>query len=135
MLQSHPDPLADLEPDLRVRAVDLLMQCATVCTSCADACLAEEEVADLRHCIRLDLDCADLCRTAASLLARQGRSDPSILRATIEACIVACRACGEECETHGGMHEHCRICAETCRRCAEACDAVLRDLATPVGGT
>lgn len=135
MLQSHPDPLADIEPDLRARALDLLMHCATVCTSCADACLAEENVAELRRCARLDLDCADVCRTAATILARQSRTDPSLLRAVIEACIVACRSCGEECRAHAGMHRHCRVCAEVCEQCAEACDAVLRDLATPVGGT
>lgn len=135
MLQAHPDPRADVEPRVRAAALETLVQCATVCTSCADACLAEENVAELRRCARLDLDCADLCRAAASILARQSETDPSVLRAAVEACIVACRSCGEECQAHAGTHPHCRVCAEACQRCAEACDALLRDLATPVGGT
>jgi hypothetical protein len=135
MLQSHPDPLADLEPDLRARALERLMQCATVCTSCADACMAEGEVGGLRRCVRLDLDCADLCRTTATILARQSETDPSVLRATIQACLIACRSCGEECRSHADMHPHCRVCAEVCELCARVCDELLRDLATPVGGT
>jgi hypothetical protein len=36
------------------------------------------------------------------------------LTACAQAC-TACRACGDECAGHAGMHEHCRICAEACR--------------------
>lgn len=135
LLQAHPDPLADLDPDLRGRCIDLLLECAMACTACADACLAEEHAGMLRRCARLDLDCADLCRAAASVLTRQTDTDPTVLRAAVEACIVACRACAEECRRHADQHRHCRICAEACDRCARACDEVMRRLATPVTGT
>jgi hypothetical protein len=44
------------------------------CTICADACLAEDGVRDLVHCIRLCLDCADACAAAVRILGRQ--TDP-----------------------------------------------------------
>ena len=48
--------------------------------------------------------------------------DANLSRAVLEACVTACRTCGDECESHAehGM-EHCAVCAEQCRRCEEAC--------------
>ena len=82
-------------------------------------------MADLRRCIRLDLDCADVCEVTGRVLSRQTEYDAELTRAVLEACASACRRCGAECESHAGMHEHCRICAEACRRCEEACEALL----------
>lgn len=96
---------------------------------CADACLTEDSVAELRRCIRLNLDCADLCATTAAILGRQTEGDPSVVKAALGACVAACDACGTECSRHAGMHEHCRVCAEACRRCAEACRTALGSLA------
>jgi hypothetical protein len=39
--------------------------------------------------------------------------------------VASCRACGDECEHHAAMHEHCRVCAEACRRCEQACRQLL----------
>jgi Domain of Unknown Function (DUF326) len=39
--------------------------------------------------------------------------------------VAACRSCGDECERHAAMHEHCRVCAEACRRCEQACNELL----------
>ena len=96
-------------------------------TACADACLAEEMVTELVHCIRTDLDCAEIWRQPA-VLSRHTGSDASVTEALLEACRVACRACGNDCESHATMHEHCRICAEACRRCEMACAALLSDM-------
>lgn len=127
MLRAHPGPV-ELDHDLLTRAIDALVACAQACTACADACLAEEMVADLRRCIRTDLDCADVCAATAQVLSRQTERDANLTRTLLQACIAACRACGDECEQHAGMHEHCRICAEACRACEEAC----RDLMTTI---
>ncbi|WP_217615500.1 four-helix bundle copper-binding protein [Cellulomonas sp. GbtcB1] len=101
--------------------MESLVECAQACTACADACLSEEMVADLRTCIRTNLDCADSCGTTARILSRHTGYDADLTRAHLEACIAACRACGDECEQHAGMHEHCRVCAEACRACEQAC--------------
>jgi hypothetical protein len=120
----HDGDTADL-----VAAIEALEECATTCTQCADACLSEDMVAELRRCIRLNLDCAALCGATAGILARRTEGDPGVQRAALDACIAACEACAAECERHGDMHEHCKVCAEACRRCAEACRAVMSAVA------
>lgn len=89
--------------------------CAEICESCAAACLAEHDVAQLVRCIRLDVDCAALCRLASSFMARGSENVPAVLA----ACADVCKQCGEECARH--KMEHCQLCAEACRRCAEEC--------------
>ena len=82
-------------------------------------------VADLRQCIRLNLDCADVCAATGRMLSRQTGTNVETTRALLEACRAACKACAEECESHAQMHEHCKVCAEACRRCEQACADLL----------
>lgn len=127
MLDTHPREF-DLDADRLARVVDALAECATTCTQCADACLGEDDPAAMVRCIRLDLDCADICTVASRVLARQTEYDPEITRTQLEACIAACRACGEECGSHGEHMDHCRVCAESCRRCEQACRELLESI-------
>lgn len=106
-------------------AIDALGVCAQTCTTCADACLAEDMVADLRRCIRMDQNCADICAATASVLSRVGEADDATARALLEACVTACESCADECAAHADMHEHCKVCAEACRACAQACRELL----------
>ena len=108
--------------------IDACFSCAQTCTACADACLGEDMAAELRRCIRLDLDCADVCAAAGRVLSRQVAYDPDVTWAVLTACAEACRVCGDECERHASMHEHCRICAAACRRCEAACRALLESM-------
>lgn len=123
MLQSHPH--VDGNTSELARAIEALDDCAQTCTQCADACLAEDGVAELRRCIRLDLDCAALCAATAAILGRRTEGDGTVIRAAVDACVAACEACAAECERHAAMHEHCRLCAEACRQCADACRQVM----------
>lgn len=103
------------------------MECAQTCTVCADACLGEKNVQHLVNCIRLNLDCAEVCRVTGTLMTRPSHRDAPALRAQLEACLAICRACADECGRHGdemGM-EHCRVCAEACRECAERCEEMM----------
>jgi hypothetical protein len=124
MLEAHPWP-AQIDRDVLVRCIDECSACETSCTACADANLAEGDVADMRKCIRLCLDCADVCDATGCLLTRQTEYVAAIARAQVSSCRELCAACAEECERHAQHHEHCRICAEECRRCEDACSAVL----------
>lgn len=132
MLQSHKgvsqSPLAQNRQAL-LNAIDAAFECAQICTSCADACLSESDVQTVIHCIRLNLDCADICNTTGRALARQTQPDVQVLRAQLRACIAACGACGAECQQHAGHHPHCGVCAESCRRCEQACQTLLGSLA------
>jgi Domain of Unknown Function (DUF326) len=124
MIDSYP---AEINMDRKViaDAVQAMIDCAQTCTACADACLSEHELEQLRKCIRSDLDCADICDTTARVVSRHTGYDANTTRAQLRACIQACNSCGEECEAHAGKHEHCRICAQTCRSCAQTCQSLL----------
>jgi hypothetical protein len=78
-------------------------------------------VAQLRQCIRLNLDCADVCEATGRLASRQTGTNETVLRAMLKTCEEACARCAEECARHANHMEHCAICAETCRRCEAAC--------------
>src|SRR3954467_7276707 len=88
---------------------------AAQCERCATACLREPDVKMMVECIRLDRDCADICRLAAALMSRDSR----FARELCELCARICEACGNECARH--QAEHCQRCAEACRECSEAC--------------
>jgi uncharacterized protein DUF326 len=124
MIKAHPQP-PSIDRAALVRCVDECFDCAATCTSCADACLAEQELQELVRCIRRNLDCADACAATGRILTRQTAPDTGVLRAAIEACAAACRACADECDRHAEHHEHCRVCAGVCRRCEQACDELL----------
>jgi hypothetical protein len=124
MLEAHPWP-GHVDRSVLAECIEACVECAQACQSCADACLSEESVADLRKCIRLNLDCDDVCSATARVLTRQTEYDAPLSRALVEVCRQACATCGEECESHASHHEHCRICAEACRRCEQACAALL----------
>jgi hypothetical protein len=127
MFASHPNPASDAGAEA-FALVQAAAECGAACTTCADACLEEDDPAELRSCIRTNLDCADLCGVTGRLIARPGTQDAQILRAQLEACAIACRACAAECERHAEAMEHCRICAGSCRACAGACDRMQQAL-------
>jgi hypothetical protein len=128
MLDTYPGERGGFDRDALAECIEACIACAQACTACADACLGEEMVAELRVCIRTDLDCADVCEATGRVLSRHTGYDANLTRAVLEACATACRSCGDECERHAGMHEHCRVCAEACRRCEQACRALLATL-------
>jgi|SRR4051794_8632150 hypothetical protein len=96
--------------------IDACNECALECEHCANACLNEPDVKMLARCITLDLDCAEICRTATIFMARGSES----AAAFCQLCADICEDCAEECERHQHM-EHCARCAEACRRCAREC--------------
>ena len=119
MLETHPQATPN---EALARCIQECFACALTCTSCADACLAEEQIAELVRCIRLNLDCADVCDATGRVLTRQTSTEPRLARSMLDACAQACHTCAEECERHAPHHEHCRVCAEACRRCEQACE-------------
>lgn len=120
MISLHPDVGSDLNEQLALAARHAML-CSLMCTSCADACLAEDT--DMRQCIRTCSDCADICAATASVAVRRTGQNIEMLRAQMESCIRACELCAEECARH--EHEHCKLCATMCRECAEDCRKAL----------
>lgn len=95
--------------------IDACYACAAACDHCATACLQEPDVKMMARCVALDMDCAQICRTAAACMA----SGSEFAKAVCALCADICQACGEECARH--QMGHCQECAQACRRCADEC--------------
>jgi hypothetical protein len=105
--------------------IDALNDCAQACTADVDADLGEQDVSEMVTCIRLCMECADICAATVTVTSRLAEYDSKITKPLLEACVVACKSCGDECERHAQMHEHCRVCGEACRRCEQTCRVLL----------
>lgn len=125
MLRTHLEGADRTEISILTACVEACFHCVQTCIACADACLAEAHVEHLRMCIRLNLDCADVCAATGGMAARQTKPNKALMRAQLQACMTACRVCGDECAQHADMHEHCRVCADACRECEESCRHLL----------
>ncbi len=120
MFDTHPRKLPE-QDSLYVESITAAWSCSEACVACADACLSEDQVETLRHCIRLCQDCADVCEATAKVLTRQTEGDATLIDAQLQACIAACQACGAECERHSSDMAHCEVCSIACHRCEKAC--------------
>jgi hypothetical protein len=127
MISSHPRVRGQTNETV-IRCIEACYDCAQTSTACADACLGETTTKPLLHCIRLSLDCAEICAVTGSIATRRTETSDDVIRSVLEACIVACRACAEECRLHASHHEHCRICAEACHACMQACREELQNV-------
>jgi hypothetical protein len=126
MLGSYPgDFRLGVDADVLAGAIDAAADCAQACGADTDADLSEPHLAEMVVCIRLCLDCADICTVTSGVLSRPATRESRVLRPLLEACVAVCKSCGDECERHAPMHAHCRVCAEACRRCEAACGELL----------
>jgi uncharacterized membrane protein len=124
LLDTYPRDV-NLDADLLAATIDALSDCAQACIADADDDLSEQNIAEMVKCIRLCLDCADVCAATLRVVSRQTEYDANVTRPLLEACVATCKSCRDECERHAQMHEHCRVCAEACRRCEQACNELL----------
>ena len=115
----------NVDADVLAAAIDALSDCAQACTADDDADLSEQNLAEMVKCIRLCLDCTDVCTATLGVVSRQTHSNPAITRPLLEACVAVCKSCGDECARHAPHYEHCRVCEQACRRCEQACRELL----------
>ena len=112
--------------DALIQCIEVCVLCEQTCSACADACLGEDDLPVLRRCIRLNLDCADICSTAVKMLSRQQQPEPGVIAGLLELCATICALCAQECGRH--HHEHCAVCAEMCSRTEDECQQALAAL-------
>jgi uncharacterized membrane protein len=124
MLDTYPHTF-NVDAGVLAATIDALTDCAQACTADTDADLSEQNVTDMVKCIRLCLNCADVCTATIAVTSRQAEYDANVAKPLLEACAAICQSCGDECERHAQMHEHCRICEQACRRCEQACRELL----------
>jgi len=97
--------------------------CTIECNSCYQHCtgLVAAGHKDHAKAMRLCIDCAGFCATAAELTARH--SALAIL--ACEACAKACDMCAEECQRFP-EDKHMAACAKSCRECAADCREMIK---------
>ncbi len=122
ILRAHPRAQSPALEEINA-CTDALLACIEACTICADGCLAEPRVDQMRRCIRANQDCADICTASMRLIVRQTETIAEMVRQQVHASVFACQLCAEECERHDAAY--CRLCAAACRRCQEACNRML----------
>ena len=127
MLDTYPGTVG-VDAAVLAAAIDALSDCAQACIADVDADLSEQNLAEMVTCIRLCLDCADVCTATIGVTSRQASYDASVTRPLLQACVAICKSCGDECGRHAQMHEHCRVCEQACRRCEQACLELLATL-------
>jgi hypothetical protein len=124
MLETYPRAL-NVDAGMLAAAIDAMTDCAQACIADTDADLGEQNVTEMIRCIRLCLDCACVCTAAAGITSRPVGYYADVTMPLLQACVASCKSCGDECQRHARMHEHCRVCAEACRRCEQACRELL----------
>jgi hypothetical protein len=127
LLGTYPGAI-NVEADVLAAAIDAASDCAQACVADTDADLSEHNLAEMVTCIRLCLNCADVCTATAGVISRPAAYDADVAKPLLQACVAICRSCGDECERHAQHHAHCRVCAEACRRCEQACRDLLGTL-------
>jgi hypothetical protein len=124
LLVSYPSSM-NIDANPLAATIDALNDCAQACAADADADLAEQNVGELVKCIRLCLDCGDVCAATVTVISRRTEADTNVFRLLLETCLATCKSCGDECERHAHTHEHCRVCEEACRRGERASGELL----------
>ena len=124
MLDTYQRTL-NLDPGLLAAAIDAASDCAQACNADNAADLSEQYVTEMVRCIRLCLDCVDVCTATVGVISRQAEYDASLTRPLLQACVAICISCGKECARHAPHYEHCRVCEQACRRCERACQDLL----------
>jgi len=125
MLDAYPGMIS-IDASVLARTIEALTDCAQACTADTDDDLSEPNVTEMVTCIRLCLDCVDVCTATAAVASRQREElSPAVMTPLLEACAATCASCAEECERHADMHVHCRVCAEACRRGEQASRELL----------
>ena len=77
----------------------------------------------MRRCIRVCLDCSDVCEATYRVATRRTDHNRQLIRTMLATCVHACEICEAECARHD--NPHCHRCAQMCRECAEDCRRAL----------
>jgi hypothetical protein len=120
-VQSIKQLLVNIRRDVLGECIEACTLCEFACVSCADSCLGQDSLAMLRQCIRLNLDCADVCALTSHLVSRAMAAEPKLVLAQLEICASLCAACEHECRKLSFTHDQFHICAHACNHCESLC--------------
>lgn len=100
--------------------IDACTRCARACEECITSCLKEPDVQARVRCVQLLRDCADVCTLSAALMARGSRYAGQLAGVCATACDDCAAECERFQDEHcQDCARHCRHCAEECRLMSE----------------
>jgi hypothetical protein len=120
-VQSIDEMWAGVYRDVPAECIEACNVCEFACLSCAEASLAEVSLAKLGRCVRLALDCAEICLATRTLVSEALLCAPRLVQAQLEICARLCAACEAECRQQGAAHDYFGVCARACARCESLC--------------
>ena len=89
LLDTYPRTF-DVDAGVLAAAIDALNDCVQACTADTAADLSERNVTEMVNCVRLCLDCADICVATVGVTSRQTEYDATVINLLLEACAASC---------------------------------------------
>jgi hypothetical protein len=74
---------SNLDISILVATIDALDDCARACIADADSDVNEQNLSELVKCIRLCLDCADICAATVRVTSRQTEYDATLTKSLL----------------------------------------------------
>jgi|GEM_PF-2964738 len=128
IIDVHPTGFGVIDRKKLDAAIGLSQQASQAASICADACLNEGMIKDMRECVRACLDCADVVDAAVRALSRHAGWRESAAPAILGAAVAVLGVCAHETARHASMHMHARLTSEICRKAERACTELLESL-------
>lgn len=97
--------------------IESCLKCYQSCLSCIPHCLTQGGKHSEADHITLMMECAELCRTSASIMQLKGEFAYELCK----VCAQVCDACADSCSSIDPEDSMMQRCAQMCNRCAESC--------------
>jgi len=125
--EAHPSLVQGRQhtDDEMQKCIQLCRDCHAMCTQTIAHCLKLGGRHAAPDHIRLFVDCAQMCTTAADYMLRESPFHDRICR----VCSDLCKQCGKDCEQIAGEDRMIKQCIEVCRKCADSCERMASKVA------
>ena len=107
------------------KCIQLCRDCHAMCTQTIAHCLKLGGRHAAPDHIRLLVDCAQMCATAADYMIRESPFHDRLCR----LCSELCKQCGKDCEQVARDDQMVKQCIEMCRKCAGSCERMASKVA------
>lgn len=98
------------------QCMDECYECAIVCENCSSTLVREGSMKEMVRCIELTRVCAEVCRTAITIMSQSSQFAEQFCI----LCAEICQECSDECGKYK-YRDHCQQCSDICYECAQTC--------------
>lgn len=95
--------------------INACAKCSQDCYMCFNACLHEPDLNMRKDCVKMLIECGNMCEISAAMMSMKGRFSQE----HCQLCALICDTCAKECDMY--KEEHCQRCVASCRKCADEC--------------